>query len=134
MIDTTSLQGMSSCLNVMNMVLSTVAAIMLVILCFSYSDSETTAHSIPFMVVKDSIEGISICMDIGLKTACPSYCGSEECLNQSGVANLFPYSNLLERCPIPIPDGATEFEIQMSKDTCTTVQQCDIGTCGTGFL
>ena len=134
MIDSSSLQGMSSCLNVMNAVLSAVAAIMLVILCFSYSDSESTAQSIPFMVVTDSIVGISICMDIGLKTACPSYCGSEECLSPSGMANLFNYKTLLERCPIPVPDGATEFEIQEAKNTCTTIQQCDTGTCGAGSL
>ena len=140
--DTSSIQGMSLCLNVMNTVLGAVATILLVTVSSSFSNNESTARSMPFMIVTDSfmvadsLVGGSFCVNIGLKTACISYCDSEECLSQSGVPS-FTYSSMDDLCPLPVPDTASAAEKQTALDTCTTLQQCDTGmymACAVRFL
>jgi len=122
-----SLKSMSSCLSVTNTVLASGAAIMLLVVCFTNNTtSETHVHSTPFMVVTDTIAGMSVCIDIGLKSFCISYCGSDACM----VIPEFPtfqYSRLLDLCPIPPSPTDTAIEAQEKLDTCTTIQQCDTG-------
>ena len=121
----------SKYVSIVNTVLSASAAIMLVTVCFSFSNSENTARRIPFMVVQETVLSYSICVDLGLKTFCAAQCGTEQCLSQTGAQGtpLETYSTLLDKCPLPIPDGASEAVIQDSKESCTTARQCDTGTC-----
>lgn len=114
-----------------NMVLSAVAAIMLMTVCFSYSNSVNTARRIPFMVVQETVVDVAICVDLGLKTFCAAECGTEQCLSQSGTSEgtaFGDYATIIDsRCPLPVADGESEAQIQSEKDACTTLHQCNTG-------